>query len=60
MFDFQVAQSELRFAARQQPYTRTLRRESDGEPFADPAPRAGDQDGNSFERLHLIKGNTKG
>jgi len=52
VFDLQMAQVELGFAARQQSHARTFPRESDGQAFADSAARAGDQYGDCFERVH--------
>ena len=52
MFDLQMTQIELGFAARQQPHASALARESDGQAFADSPARAGDQYGDCFERVH--------
>jgi hypothetical protein len=43
MFDFEMTQIELGFAARQESYSRALSGESDSEAFPDPASRTGYQ-----------------
>jgi hypothetical protein len=52
MFDLQMTQIELGFAARNQAHAGAFQRESDRQPLADTAARARDQNRNCFERVH--------
>src|SRR5262249_50231953 len=58
MLDFQMAQVQFGFATCEKTYAGTSRGESNGQPFSDPASRAGDQNRHGLERMHHHQGNT--
>jgi hypothetical protein len=53
VLDFQMAEVELGFTARQEPHECTAGGEADGKTFPDPPTGTRHQDGNPFEGVHI-------